>query len=261
MKPEQRRELIVQLVETLGEVHVDALAERYGSSRETIRRDLSALDARGRLRKFHGGARGIAAPGEPGLTEGPLDARLATLRVEKDAIGQRAATLFGEGATLFVDTGSTTIAFARALARRRGLTVISNSSQIAAALAQSDGRHRLYLLGGEIAAEGRETLGALAIQQLQQFTAEHAVLTIGAMTPDGIMDYDLRETELARAMIARAASVTVLADHSKLDRAAVFEVASLGSIDRLVTDRAPSPEMGAALRSAGVEVIVAPVGR
>lgn len=257
MKPEQRRELIVQLVETLGEVQVDALAERYGSSRETIRRDLSALDASGRLRKFHGGARGIAGPAP---TEGPFEARLATLSAEKEAIGQRAAALFGEGATLFVDTGSTTIAFARALARRRGLTVITNSPQIAATLAQPESRHRLYLLGGEIAAEGRETLGALAIQQLQQFTAEHAVLTIGAMTPGGIMDYDLRETELARAMVARAASVTVLADHSKLDRAAVFEVASLGSIDRLVTDRAPLPEMGAALRSAGVEVIVAPLG-
>lgn len=260
MKPAARREAILQLVDTLGEVHVDELSRRFDTSRETIRRDLNDLDAKGRVRKFHGGARKAGEVSDMRLLEGPFDARMATLTREKAAIGRRAADLFEEGAVIFVDTGSTTIAFARALARSRGLTVITNSPDIAGLLARPEGRHRLYLLGGEVALDGRETLGALAIEQLRQFKAQHAVLTIGGMTGGEIMDYDLRETELARAMVERAERVTVLADHSKLDRAAVFEVASLSKVDRLVTDRAPSPQMGAALAAAGVEVIIADEG-
>ncbi len=248
MKPAERRDKIVKLVDRLGEVHVDALAQRFGSSRETIRRDLGALDGAGRVRKFHGGARRIPDPSEPP----------DTLTAEKDAIGHRAAALFDEGAVIVIDGGSTSVALARALAQRQGLTIITNSLQIAGLMAAPDRRHRLYLLGGEIDPEGRRTLGALAVQQLQQFKAQHAVLSVGAMTRGEIMGYDLRETELARAMIARAATVTVLADHSKLDRAAVFELAPLTRVDRLVTDRAPPPDLADALRAAGVKVILAP---
>ncbi|MCA0998210.1 DeoR/GlpR family DNA-binding transcription regulator [Alloyangia pacifica] len=250
--------MIVQLVEDLGEVLVDNLAERFDASRETIRRDLNELDGAGRIRKFHGGARKASSRGEGGLVEGPFDTRMETLAGEKAAIGRCAADLFDEGAVIFIDTGSTTIAFARALARRRALTVITNSPEIARLLSRPEGQHRVYLVGGEIAAEGRETLGALAIEQLGRFKARHAVLTIGGMTTGEIMDFDLRETELARAMVARAEEVTVLADHSKLGRAAVFEVAALTDIDRLVTDRLPTAEMQAALRAAGVELIIVP---
>ncbi|MEI4472335.1 DeoR/GlpR family DNA-binding transcription regulator [Frigidibacter sp. MR17.24] len=257
MKPAARRTLILELIAETGEVHVDALATRFDTSRETIRRDLAELDALGQARKFHGGARAAGSGAEPQATEGPFDKRLGEMAAEKDAIGRTAAALFPEGSVLFVDTGSTTIAFARALAERSGLTVITNSPEISFILARSHGHHAIYLLGGEIAAEGRETLGMLAIDQLSRFTAEHAVLTIGAMTRTGIMDYDLRECEMARAMVARASRVTVLADHEKLDRAAVFEVASLSAVHRLVTDREPPEALRRALDAAGVEVVVA----
>ena len=255
MKPTARRDAIVALVEDAGVVHVDDLAARFNASRETIRRDLAALDQAGKVRKFHGGARRASAPAA--LTEGPFDVRMATLSAEKDAIARCAAGLFEEGSVMFVDTGSTAIAFARALAKQRGMTVVTNSPEIARILSHAENGHRLYLLGGEVAAQGRETLGALVVQQVQSFKAAHVVLTIGGMTRTDIMDFDLRETEVARAMVERAGSVTVLADHSKLERAAVFDVAPLTSVDRLVTDRPPSPRMAEALRSAGVDVVVA----
>lgn len=257
MKPALRRDSIVRLLEDLGEVTVEELAVRFGASRETIRRDLTELDAGGRLRKFHGGARRHMAS-DAGLTESGFDARLVERTAEKTRIGRAAAGLFSDGAVMFIDTGSTTIAFARALADGpRGLTAITNSPQIARHLARAETRNHVYLVGGEVAAEGRETLGLLATSQIGQFAAEHVVLTVGAVGPAGIMDYDLRETEMARAMIARAARVTVLADHSKLGRSAVFEVAPLSRIARLVTDRAPAPEMAAALARAGVEIVLA----
>lgn len=260
MKPAARQQEILSLLEESGEVMVEDLALRFGASRETIRRDLSELDAGGHIRKFHGGARALKV-GDAFPHEGAFDARMKDRPAEKAAIAQKAASLFPEGATLFIDTGSTTIAFARALAKQRGMTVITNSPQISRILAQADMRHRVYLAGGEVVAEGREILGAIAMSQIAGFSAEHAVLTIGAMTADAIMDYDQREAEMARAMIAQAQSVTVLADHSKIGRPAVFEVAKLSKVARIVTDRLPEPAMVAALSAAGVEIVVAEQGR
>jgi DeoR family glycerol-3-phosphate regulon repressor len=97
----------------------------------------------------------------------------------------------------------------------------------------------------------------MATAQIAQFKAEHVVLTVGAITTTAIMDYDLRETEMARAMIAQAQSITVLADHHKLGRPAVFQVADLAKVARLVINRQPDPEMAAALAAAGVEIVVA----
>jgi DeoR/GlpR family transcriptional regulator of sugar metabolism len=256
MKPAGRRDQILRLLEETGEVTVNDLAARFGASRETVRRDLSDLDAGGRIRKFHGGARAMNLR-DASLHESEFDTRMKERRTEKNAIARKAAELFPEGSVLFIDTGSTTIAFAHALARRRNITVITNSPQIARILSQPETRHHVYLVGGEVAAEGRETLGAMATAQIAQFKAEHAVLTVGTITTTAIMDYDLRETEMARAMISQAQSVTVLADHHKLGRPAVFQVAELATIARLVTDRQPDPDMAAALAAAGVEIVLA----
>jgi DeoR family glycerol-3-phosphate regulon repressor len=256
MKPAARRHEILRLLEDIGEVTVEDLAERFDASRETVRRDLSELDSGGHIRKFHGGARALRRD-TAFLLEGEFDARMKERMTEKTAIARKAASLFAEGSILFIDTGSTTIAFARALAKRRGMTVITNSPQISQILAQSNMRHQVYLAGGEVAAEGREILGAMATGQIARFTAQHAVLTVGAVTADAVMDYDLRETEMACAMIAQAQSITILADHTKIGRPAVFHVADLSKVSRLVTDRLPEPDMVAALCAAGVEIVIA----
>ncbi|CDZ58055.1 DeoR/GlpR family DNA-binding transcription regulator [Neorhizobium galegae] len=256
MKPAARREEILRLLDETGEVTVEDLAERFDASRETIRRDLSDLDTGGHIRKFHGGARALKLK-DASPHESEFDTRMKERKAEKTAIARKAATLFPEGSVLFIDTGSTTIAFAQALAKRRNMTVITNSPQIARIMAQAEMRHHVYLVGGEIAAEGRETLGAMATAQIAQFKAEHVVLTVGAITATAVMDYDLRETEMARAMIAQAQSITVLADHAKLGRPAVFQVAGLSQVASLITDRMPDPEMAAALAAAGVDIVVA----
>jgi DeoR family glycerol-3-phosphate regulon repressor len=256
MKPAIRRDEILRLLEEIGEITVEDLAARFGASRETVRRDLSDLDAGGHIRKFHGGARAMRLK-DASLHESEFDTRMKERRAEKNTIARKAASLFPEGSVLFIDTGSTTIAFAQALSKRRNMTVITNSPQIARILSQAETRHHVYLVGGEVAAEGRETLGAMATAQIAQFKAELVVLTVGAITTTAIMDYDLRETEMARAMIAQAQSITVLADHHKLGRPAVFQVADLAKVARLVINRQPDPDMAAALAAAGVEIVVA----
>lgn len=253
MQPSQRRAAILEIVYEHRDVSVEFLAERFSASHETIRRDLTRLAADGRLRKYHGGATVAEA-----LTEGPFQARLHEFAPEKRAVGRRAAALFGEGDTLFIDTGTTTLAFAQELAQAGGMTIVTNSVAIAQCLARGPGRHRIFVIGGEYRADASENLGPLAVAQVAQFHAGDAVITVGAIGTDGLQDYALEEAEIARAMIAHARRVTVVADASKLGRSALFPVCPLERISRLVVSAPPKGELAERLAAAGVEVIVAP---
>ncbi|MDQ0391939.1 DeoR/GlpR family DNA-binding transcription regulator [Labrys monachus] len=250
MKPGIRRERIVDLVREHERMSVDDLAGLLGSSRETIRRDLTELDGRGHIRKVHGGAVMPEAP-----REGAFPARLSEAIREKRAVARAAAALFGEGDTLFIDTGTTTLLFAEELARRPGITVITNGPQIARTVAAGGGK--VFVIGGEYRADVGEMTGSLAVEQIARFHAAHAVITVGGIGRDGAMDFLLDEAQVARAMVAQARSVTVIADGSKLGRMALFQVCPLGRIDRLVVDVRPEGSLAEALTSAGVEVVVA----
>lgn len=260
MRRDDRRERILALLREHRRVSVDRLSADFATSPETIRRDLAELARLGLVRKFHGGAslpEPAAADTPREAEEGSFQLRLTQAMAEKRAIALRAARLFRPGETLFIDTGSTTLAFAEALVSVPKLTVITNAIGIAQAVAAKGQSCRAFLLGGEIDAELRETLGALVLEQIRRFHTAHVVLTVGAITPQGIFDFSVEETEVARAMIGQAARLTVLADSSKFGRTGLFQVAPLARLERLVTDRAPQGAVAEALAEAGVDVIVA----
>lgn len=254
MRPRERRERILELLRDTddGRVLVEDLARHLKISQETARRDLSQLAARGLVSKFHGGAT-LPHPGG----EGPFRTRMAENLRQKRAIARAAAAMFQTGDTLLVDTGSTTIIFAEELVRQSGLTIITNSIIIAQTMMRGRNGHRAFLIGGEYSDEAMENLGALAVRQVSQFHAIHAVITVGAIEIEGAMDYAVEEAEMARAMIAQARHLTVIADSSKLDKAGLFRVCRLDVIDRLVTDTRPRAALSEALEAAGVEIVVA----
>jgi DeoR/GlpR family transcriptional regulator of sugar metabolism len=250
--PTDRRQQILSLVRERRRLSVDALAERFGASRETIRRDLAALNEQGLIRRVHGKA--VPARGV-GLAEGPFSARMTENLAAKRRIARAAAGLFGPGDSLFVDTGSTTLIFAEELAARAGLTVLTNSAAIAAHAAR--GRdNRAILLGGDFRGDGMECVGPATLEQIRYHSAAHAVLTVGGITAAGLSDHDADEAHIARAMIAQAATVTILADGSKFFTQALHLLGPLSVADRLVADAVPEP-LAHSLRDAGVDVVVA----
>lgn len=255
MHPSKRRTSILEIVYEHKDVSVEFLAERFSASHETIRRDLTRLAADGRLRKYHGGATVSET-----LTEGAFNTRMHEFAHEKRAVGRQAAALFSVGDSLFIDTGTTTLAFAQELAGASGMTIVTNSLAIAQCLARGPGSHKIFLIGGEYRAEASENLGPLAVAQVAQFHAGDAVITVGAINAHGVQDYALEEAEIARAMIANAKRLTVIADASKLGRSALFPVCALERISRLVVSAPPKGELAERLSAAGVEVIVAPTG-
>lgn len=256
MEPAERRGRIIAILRRETRVSVNDLASELRISKETVRRDLSELEVSRLLRKVHGGA---VLP-EPGIyefgAESPFQARMAERTDAKRAIARKVLELLHPGDSLFVDTGSSTVLLAEELSRMDGLTVITNSGLVAALAARGTGSRVVYL-GGDYRVDGAETLGTTTVRQIGRYQPSHAIITVAGLTELGGQDYDPAEADVARAMVARARSVIVLADHAKLYRGAPYTAVDLSMISVLVTDRMPEGSLASALVAAGVRVLVA----
>jgi len=250
MKPHERQPQIEAIIRREGEVSVEMLAARFDVSSETIRRDLGALAELGRVQKVHGGARRAQLIREPSHDE-----RETTAAKAKAAIGRRLNDLVEPGETLFIDTGSTTLATAGALAQIPNLTIITNSCRLAERVARAGSDAAIHLLGGRYGVDNAQTTGAAVIEQLQSFRADRAILTVAAIDPEyGAMDASLDEAQIARAMIRSARTVTVLADASKFGRHAAFAVCATEDIDLIISDGQLDKAHREALAAKGVDL-------
>jgi DeoR family glycerol-3-phosphate regulon repressor len=252
MSKAARQAKIIELIRRNKKVTVNDLAEFLESSKETIRRDLTALENSGKVRKFHGGA---TLPET--LGEGPLSERMGEHAAAKMLIGTMAREIVSAGETVFMDTGSTSIYFAEALAEIQGLTVITNSVDIARTISSSEYHSDVFLLGGQFRNGNRQTTGSLVLSQIHLFSAHHVILTVGALDSHrGVMDYSVEEAQIAQVMIEQAETVTVIADSSKFNQIASFKVCDLEQIDNLICEQRPPEELVRSLQEGGVNILI-----
>lgn len=233
---QERQDAIAATLQAQGRVEVAALAAQYGVSEDSIRRDLRLLAARGLVRKTHGGA--VAAP--PGTR--PMAERVELATGQKEAIARAALALVQPNQTLFLDSGSTVLAFAEALAAApalRPLTVITASLDAALRFVD-DPAVRLVLAGGEWSAENRAFSGAAAEATLRAHCADFAFLGACALHPRlGLTASHPGDAALKRAMVEASCRRVLLADAAKFDQVRPHPVAPLAQIEQVITDRAP----------------------
>jgi DeoR family transcriptional regulator, glycerol-3-phosphate regulon repressor len=248
----QRQTEILRLLQLRGACSISDLAERLSVSDETIRRTVKPLVSEGLLAKVHGG---ITLP-DAGR-ELPFQKRMHDNSEAKRRIAERVAGLVSNGDTLILDCGSTTAFVARALSQHSGLTVVTNSAEIARTLAPNDS-NRVFMAGGELRSDDTAALGPEALSFARQFRVRHAILSIGAMELDGsLMVYHLAEAEFSRAVIDQAEQVIVAADASKFGRPSLVRICGPERVDVLVTDVAPPADLADALTGAGAQIELA----
>lgn len=231
---QERRSRIAEALRTGARASTAKLARDLGVSRETVRRDLLAMEADGLLQRVHGGAVGSDAPSQ----EAPFERRKRERWREKLEIGRVASSLIQPGMVVFIDAGTTTLAFAETLAGIDHVEVVTNSLDIAQRLGQ-----RAVLLSGRVSTDVPASFGELTVSGIDRFLADFAFISpVGVHSINGVMNYALNEAEVARAMLRRADRLVVLADSSKLGRTSRVKVCDLAEIDFLVaTSRYPAP--------------------
>lgn len=245
----QRRGLILDAIRSGRSVEVSVLAQRFSVSEMTVRRDLTRLAREGKLTRVHGGA--VSERDEP-----PFAAIAAERAVEKRRIGRAAAALVDDGDAVMIDIGTTTLALAREL-RGRDVRVITGNLAVVEEL-QDDPQLELVVLGGIVRSNYRSLVGLLAEDALRQLSADVAFLGASGVRPDlSVMDSTLVEVPIKRAMMARAVRTVLLVDAAKFAMGGSVRICGAGELDAVVTDARPSDPGVAALREAGVEVVLA----
>lgn len=256
MWQEDRLHRIRGLVTTYHRVTTDRIAAELDVSRETVRRDLIELESQGDLRRVHGGA--VLDDAEP-----PFAERAHTHVQAKRAIARQAALEVRSGQTLFLDAGSTTSIVAEELSKLSGLTLITNSFDVALHMHAAEGdearRNRIIVLGGKLSRNLPATVGGTTILEISRYRADIALLSpVGVDAEHGATSFDHREADVARAMVANAKHVVILADHSKVGLVSRVGYCPSGTFGRLITNREAidSPAL-VELRHASIPISIA----
>jgi DeoR/GlpR family transcriptional regulator of sugar metabolism len=234
-----------------GRVTVAELSESLGVSAMTVRRDLELLEEQGLIRRVRGGALArISNAYEP-----PYVGRTATHNDAKRRIAKAALDLVIDGDTIVLDTGTTSLELAHALRGRKVITVVTAALRVAMELA-NEPDIRVVVAGGFLRPGELSLVGALAENVFSEFNCDTAFIGVGGVHPvKGITDYNPDDARIKRLAIGAAARKVLLADASKLGRAAFVNVATADEIDVLVTDAAADHPTVRALSDAGVTVI------
>ena len=247
-----RQQEIVNYVQRESFVTVENLANRFGMTQQTIRRDVNMLSEQNLLQRYHGGV------GLPSSAENiAYGARQGLQSEEKRRIAALVAEHIPDQATLFINIGTTTEEVAKALSRRRNLRVITNNLNVAAIMSGYPGCE-VIIAGGVVRARDLGVTGEETIDFIQRFKVDFGIIGVSSIDPDGALrDFDYREVRVAEAIIAHSRTVFLVADHSKFMRPALVKLSELSKIDALFTDQ-PIPEaLVNAFQEANTKVFVA----
>jgi len=246
----RRHNEIVQRLRAAGSVSVGELADVFGVSHETIRRDLKLLADQGHLEVVHGGA------ARRGMMEPSIAQRGEENAEGKAAIARTAASMVPDAASILIDSGTTTAALSYELVGRPGLTIFTNSLNHALTLCRVSG-NRVYMLGGEIDNNDEATFGTGTATGIDSVRADIAFIGVGGFAEDGGMtDYSVVAAETRGRMI-QAGRAYLLADQTKFTRRTPFRVPNMDKCKGAIVDRMPDRHLAAIWTSLGWEIIVA----
>ncbi|WP_170393721.1 DeoR/GlpR family DNA-binding transcription regulator [Ruegeria arenilitoris] len=228
-----RQSDILNIAKQDGRVMVEDLALRFDVTVQTIRRDLSELADMGKLDRVHGGA-----VLRSGVSNIGYEDRRALNADAKTRIAQLCAQDIPDGASVFLNIGTSTEAVARQLLNHKDLMVVTNNMNVANILVDNP-NCQIVVAGGVLRRSDGGLVGNLTIATIEQFKFDYAIIGCSALDAEGdLMDFDFQEVRVSQTIIAQARRTCVVADHSKFQRTAPARIASLSDVDVFYTDKA-----------------------
>lgn len=252
MLTDERHQIIRDRLAVEGRVLASELASRFGVSEDTVRRDLRELAKAGQCRRVYGGAV-AAAP----FAAAPVGLRASHAVEEKTRLARAAVALLSRGQTLFIDSGSTNAAIARAIPRDLDLTVATNSLEVATALSEHT-LIELIVLGGRFDRHLGACVGADTLAAVAQLGADLFVLgSCGLDASRGVTAFDPAEAEVKRAMAKNSTGIVIAVTNDKLATAAPYRVARPEAIRHLVVEKTAPSAVLADFERQGAEIHLA----
>ena len=234
MKQSKRHQEIIDLVMSQGYVSTDDLVARFNVSPQTIRRDLNELADENKIRRHHGGATVPSSSVNTAYTT-----RQVLQLEQKDRIAQALVSHIPDGATLFIDIGTTPEAVARALMNHKDLRIVTNNLNVASLLMAKED-FRVILAGGEVRNRDGGIVGEATLDFVSQFRLDFGILGISGIDLDGsLLDFDYHEVRVKQAIIENSRCVMLGVDHTNFGRNAMVNLGDISQVNMLFTDQLP----------------------
>lgn len=249
----QRREVILDLVRRNGGARVSELTKSLGVSDMTVRRDLDVLAAQGMLEKVHGGAMLASSTYEPGF-----EAKSLREKPEKLAIAALARSLVEPGSAIGLSAGTTTWTLAHELRQVPGLTVVTNSMEVADVVQSGPLEDQTVVLTGGVRTRSGALVGPVAVQSLRGLNLDMVFMGVHGMDAEvGFTTPNLMEADTNRALVTASRRLVVVADHTKWGVIGVSTFAQLEEAVVLVSDDGLPQEARSTLLEHVGELLVA----
>jgi DeoR/GlpR family transcriptional regulator of sugar metabolism len=254
-KQSNRTLAILRELRQAGSVSVDALRDKLEVSLATVRRDLQELEERGLLRRTHGGA----VPIEPLFYEAfrhdrSFQDQVGSFADEKRRIARAASELISPGDTIAITAGTTTTEVVRSLHALSGITVITNTVNVAMELSNRKDIE-VFVTGGHLRGDWFSLVGPAAVATMAGLFVD--VLFVGVNGIDaqrGLTCFNADEADINLSMVRQSKRKIAVADHSKLGVVAKWLICPIDAIDMLITDSGATENAVAAFLERGVEV-------
>lgn len=250
MNAEERRKRIETYLHEVEFASLEELATQVNASLSTVRRDLTALEGDGNIRRTHGGARLL----QPRSDEFSFPHRGQNQQDEKDRIGKACADLIESNQSVICDAGTTVWSAARHLEPKTP-QIITNSLPVATHYA-SNNQLEVIVSGGVIYPRLGVLVGSLAEKAFQGMHVDVAIMGAGGLTEDGVTNSHVLLIDIQMAMMRAARKVILCLDASKIGRKSVTRLCGLDQIDILVTTAEPYDHLKQALKNHNVEIVV-----
>ena len=233
MTSQQRQSKILALINEKGFVSIDELVALFKVTPQTIRRDLNQMADASKIRRHHGGAER-----ESSTENEDYQSRKINQIDAKKKMAQQVANMVPNGASIFINIGTSTEMIARALLLHKGLKVVTNNIHVASILSANED-FQVIIAAGEVRHSDGGIVGEATCDFISQFNMDIGIIGISGIGADGaLLDYDFREVKVAQAIIANSDKIILAADHSKFGRSAMVKQANINQIDVLVTNKA-----------------------
>jgi len=254
----ERRQTILRLLREQPGIKVSQMAELLDVSAGTIRNDLNALEEEEKVERVLGGAVLIepALDGRPQAGHKVAPPGNVPHVGAKKRIGRWAAETVEEGDAIFMDASTTVQHMMPYLEQFKSLTIVTTGLDTARMLSRHPS-HVVILVGGRVSADGHAVVGEMGLEILQNIHIRTAYVSGVGFSPEaGLMERNIEEARLKRAILDEMRQIVALVDSSKLDKVGAAPVAPAQRLSRVYTDSDITPDCLATLRAADVNLVV-----
>lgn len=252
---EERQAKILEMLERDGKVLVKELAEIFGVTEDSIRKDLSSMELDGKLKRTYGGAVSI----EEKLQMTEANRRRISDVEAKRKIAAAAVKLMQPQDLIFLDISTISIAIAQILEKTEvNYKILTNMVDVLVMLARNP-KINLIFAGGQINQSRDGFVDALNLEFISNFRPD--VSFIGASGVDikknSLTSRDTTGGINKARMIEISKTAYVIAESRKIGVESTYIFAKLDKVDGIITETELSASLTTAADKLGVKIIFA----